>query len=173
MRRLIKQTFTLTGQRYMFTVDTDGFRLYLNCYHGSSEKNDKPELTKELKEKIYSAIAYSEGSQFASNAVYREEKINDDVRKYYKIPYPDIPEYEEVLNWLTINGSMKFTATDTESLFEYLKHKGINAIMFEYKGDTYIFNANPDKGYLWKFVQQIDKEIAELNELRKKLLWHV
>ncbi|SCW83484.1 hypothetical protein SAMN04487970_106132 [Paenibacillus tianmuensis] len=161
MRRIMKKAFVFNKERYLFTLDTEFLKLHLNCYEGSSEKNEKVVLTDQgLRDKIFSLIHEEKGSSLAYNALRDPDRIDNKVRLEVNIPYPEMPEWDSLINTLHEYGSVEYDG-DINSFINYLEYKNLKVVHFEHK-NKYLYFLSGDR--LNEFMNQVRDEVKMLNK---------
>jgi len=169
MRRLISKQFTIEQQRYLFTIDTDGLKLFLKCYQGSSEKSLSVKLNKisPVRIRILDIVASNYSSSLHKNLLENTEKITLEVRREYAIPYPDSENFISFKDALKANGMIQIDSKDIwGGLKDYLEYHQIKFVLFE-ENEHIIFIGSADQ--LKVYLRSIDDEIKRLSDNTNRL----
>jgi YHS domain-containing protein len=148
----------------MFTVETDGVFLVLNCYKGGSEKNEAVliERFSPIEKKIMNVIDDTIGHSMVTDLRKDTKRMSDYVRKYYKVPFPEVNELLVLDEEIEKNG---YSVYEDILVLEYLENKEIPFVTFEYEGKKYVFTS---KNKLDEFQEVLMKEVTKKkNEIKQ------
>lgn len=174
--RLVNRKFQFEKEKYLLIIDTDGLKLKVKCYNGSSEKGSTVKLARfsPLHNRIIDIIDEEYGSHLRNNFIH-PEKIDPYVRRYFGIEYPASKTLVALKDTLVAEGALNLDAADnTERLVDYLEALEIECMSFVY-GDEVSFITTADRAEEFlnrnrELVKKKQEEIKELEDLSWNLL---
>jgi hypothetical protein len=166
LKRLFKRKFTYIEKQFLVTVDTDGCRLFLKCYEGSSEKNTELPVEGDLKEKVYEQIAKHESTTLASNAVYSPNNVTPETYKYYHLEPDADSTVVAFLNEILEKGIIKLEEENQE-LENNLFSKQIKFTKLKYYDDVvYLSSLEALNELQEEVMSEVRKRLAEIEYLK-------